>query len=94
VASGGNPGAGGEHRQRRDEHHRHHHARRRRKRQLVGSLRTLWLPHDAAWIAPCREDPDFLTASRWFDDQRYWQGRILELREQVALMDEAPLVVD
>jgi hypothetical protein len=50
------------------------------------------LPHDAAWIAPRREDPDFLTAFPWFDDQRYRQGRILGLREQVALMGEAPLV--
>ena len=27
----------------------------------------------------------------WFNTQRYWQDRILELREQVALMDEPPL---
>jgi hypothetical protein len=29
----------------------------------------------------------------WFGTQRYWQDRILELREQVALMDEPPLAV-
>jgi Ser/Thr protein kinase RdoA (MazF antagonist) len=27
----------------------------------------------------------------WFNTQRYWQDRILELREQIALMDEPPL---
>ena len=26
-----------------------------------------------------------------FDTQRYWQDRILELREQIAAMDEPPL---
>jgi hypothetical protein len=27
----------------------------------------------------------------WFNTVRYWQDRIIELREQVALMDEEPL---
>ena len=27
----------------------------------------------------------------WFNTQRYWQDRSLELREQIALMDEEPL---
>ena len=27
----------------------------------------------------------------WFNTQRYWQDRILELREQIALMEEEPL---
>ena len=36
-------------------------------------------------------DPAFPCAFPWFNTQRYWQDRILEMREQVALMDESPL---
>jgi Ser/Thr protein kinase RdoA (MazF antagonist) len=66
----------------------------RRELNLVEALRTLRLLHYAAWIAQRWEDPAFPAAFPWFGGQRYWQDRILELREQVALMDEAPLVVD
>jgi Ser/Thr protein kinase RdoA (MazF antagonist) len=66
----------------------------RRELHLVEALRTLRLLHYSAWIAQRWEDPAFPAAFPWFGGQRYWQDRILELREQVALMDEAPLVVD
>ena len=59
---------------------------------LVEALRTLRLMHYAAWIARRWDDPAFPAAFPWFNTQRYWQDRILELREQVAAMDEAPLV--
>jgi hypothetical protein len=36
--------------------------------------------------------PAFPAAFPWFNPQQYWQARILELREQIALMDEPPLV--
>ena len=36
-------------------------------------------------------DPAFPAAFPWFDTHRYWEERILELREQIALMDERPL---
>ncbi len=62
-----------------------------RELHLVEALRTLRLIHYAAWIARRWDDPAFPTAFPWFDTQRYWQDRILELREQIALMDEAPL---
>ena len=45
------------------------------------------------WLAQRWDDPAFLAAFPWFNTQRYWQDRILELREQVALMDEPPLAV-
>ena len=57
---------------------------------LVEALRTLRLLHYSAWIARRWEDPAFPAAFPWFNTQRYWQDRILELREQVALMDEPP----
>lgn len=58
---------------------------------LVEALRTLRLLHYSAWIAQRWDDPAFPVAFPWFNTQRYWQDRILELREQVALMDEPPL---
>jgi Ser/Thr protein kinase RdoA (MazF antagonist) len=58
---------------------------------LVEALRTLRLIHYAAWIARRWDDPAFTVAFPWFNTQRYWQDRILELREQIALMDEPPL---
>ena len=62
-----------------------------RELHLVEALRTLRLIHYAAWLAQRRDDPAFRQAFPWFNTQRYWQDRILELREQIALMDEPPL---
>ena len=63
----------------------------RRELCLVEALRTLRLIHYSAWIARRWHDPAFPAAFPWFNSQRYWQDRILELREQIALMDEEPL---
>ena len=62
-----------------------------RELHLVEALRTLRLMHYAAWLARRWDDPAFPVAFPWFNTQHYWQNRILELREQVALMDEPPL---
>ncbi|MFN3544650.1 MAG: serine/threonine protein kinase [Thiobacillus sp.] len=63
-----------------------------RELHLVEALRTLRLIHYAAWLARRWDDPAFPAAFPWFNTQQYWQARILELREQIALMDEPPLV--
>ncbi len=63
----------------------------RRELALIEPLRTLRLLHYSAWLARRWNDPAFPAAFPWFNTQRYWQDRILELREQVALMDEPPL---
>jgi Ser/Thr protein kinase RdoA (MazF antagonist) len=63
----------------------------RRELNLLEALRTLRLIHYSAWIARRWEDPAFPAAFPWFNTQRYWQDRILELREQIALMEEEPL---
>ncbi len=63
----------------------------RRELHLLEALRTLRLIHYSAWIAQRWEDPAFPAAFPWFGTQRYWQDRILELREQIALLDEPPL---
>lgn len=62
-----------------------------RELHLIEALRTLRLIHYAAWLAQRWDDPAFKQAFPWFNTQRYWQDRILELREQIALMDEPPL---
>ena len=63
-----------------------------RELQLFEALRTLRLLHYSAWIARRWDDPAFPAAFPWFGTTRYWQDRILELREQVAAMQEPPLV--
>ncbi|MGC2165490.1 MAG: serine/threonine protein kinase, partial [Gallionella sp.] len=63
-----------------------------RELHLIEALRTLRLIHYAAWIARRWHDPAFAVAFPWFNTQRYWQDRILELREQIALMEEEPPV--
>jgi Ser/Thr protein kinase RdoA (MazF antagonist) len=60
---------------------------------LIEALRTLRLIHYSAWLARRWNDPAFPAAFPWFNTQRYWQDRILELREQVAAMDEPALVL-
>ncbi len=64
----------------------------RRELHLVEALRTLRLVHYAAWIARRWNDPAFPAAFPWFDTPRFWEQKILELREQVAAMQEPPLV--
>jgi len=66
----------------------------RRELYLLEALRTLRLIHYSAWIARRWDDPAFPAAFPWFNTQRYWQDRILELREQIALMQEEPLRAD
>jgi Ser/Thr protein kinase RdoA (MazF antagonist) len=58
---------------------------------LLEALRSLRLLHYSAWLASRFGDPAFQQAFPWFGSERYWQERILELREQVALMQEPPL---
>lgn len=62
-----------------------------RELHLIEALRTLRLIHYSAWLARRWDDPAFPIAFPWFASQRYWEDRILELHEQLALMDEGPL---
>jgi len=63
-----------------------------RELHLVEALRTLRLIHYSAWLARRWDDPAFPIAFPFFGTPRYWQDRILELREQVAALSEPPLV--
>ena len=62
-----------------------------RELHLIEALRTLRLIHYSAWLGRRWDDPAFPAAFPWFTSTRYWQDRILELREQIALMEEQPL---
>ncbi len=60
---------------------------------LIEPLRTLRIMHHAAWLARRWHDPAFPQAFPWFNTERYWAEHILELKEQMAAMDEAPLTI-
>ncbi|MCU7905985.1 MAG: serine/threonine protein kinase [Candidatus Thiodiazotropha sp. (ex Epidulcina cf. delphinae)] len=59
---------------------------------LLEALRSLRLIHFAGWLARRWDDPAFPQAFPWFDTIRFWEEHILTLREQLARMDEPPLV--
>ena len=65
----------------------------RRELHLVEALRTLRMINFSAWLARRWDDPAFPQAFPWFEEARYWESHILELREQAAALDEPPLVV-
>lgn len=58
---------------------------------LIESLRTLRLMHYSAWLARRWTDPAFPQSFPWFNTERYWAEHILELREQLAALDEPAL---
>jgi Ser/Thr protein kinase RdoA (MazF antagonist) len=60
---------------------------------LIEALRTLRLMHYSAWLARRWDDPAFPHSFPWFNTPRYWSSHILELREQMAALDEPPLVI-
>lgn len=62
-----------------------------RELALIESLRTLRIMHYSAWLARRWEDPAFPRSFPWFNTERYWAEHILELREQMAALDEPPL---
>ena len=64
-----------------------------RELHLLEALRTLRLLHHSAWLARRWEDPAFPAAFPWFATNRYWEERILELREQIARMQEPGLIL-
>ncbi|WP_432472714.1 serine/threonine protein kinase [Amphritea sp. HPY] len=64
-----------------------------RELQLAETLRTLRMMNYAAWIARRWEDPAFPHNFPWFNTVRYWSEHILELREQLAALQEPPLQI-
>jgi Ser/Thr protein kinase RdoA (MazF antagonist) len=64
-----------------------------RELMLIEPLRSLRMIHYAAWLASRWDDPAFPVAFPWFGTQRYWQEQVLQLREQLAVLDEPFLKV-
>lgn len=60
---------------------------------LIEALRTLRIMHYAGWLARRWEDPAFPHSFPWFNTERYWAEHILELREQLAALQEPALEV-
>jgi Ser/Thr protein kinase RdoA (MazF antagonist) len=60
---------------------------------LIEALRTLRIMHYSAWLARRWSDPAFPRHFPWFNTERYWGEHILELREQLAALQEPPLVI-
>lgn len=58
---------------------------------LVEPLRTLRIMHYAGWLARRYDDPAFPRAFPWFREPKYWEQHVLDLREQLAAMEEPPL---
>jgi len=63
----------------------------RREVGLIESLRTLRMIHYSAWLARRWSDPAFPQAFPWFEEPRYWENHVLQLREQQAAIAEGPL---
>jgi Ser/Thr protein kinase RdoA (MazF antagonist) len=62
-----------------------------RELRLVEPLRALRILHHSAWLARRWADPLFPVTFPWFNTPRYWNEHILELREQLATLDDPPL---
>ncbi len=59
--------------------------------RLIEALRTLRILHYSAWLARRWEDPAFPHHFPWFNTVNYWGEHILQLREQMAALNELPL---
>ncbi len=62
-----------------------------RELHLIEALRSMRLMHYAAWLARRWQDPAFPQAFPWFNTERYWSEHVLELREQLAALEEESL---
>jgi Ser/Thr protein kinase RdoA (MazF antagonist) len=59
---------------------------------LIEPLRALRMLHHAAWVVGRWADPAFPRAFPWAAEPRYWEGYLLDLLEQIAAIDEPPLL--
>ena len=55
-------------------------------------LRTLRIIQHSAWIARRWDDPAFPVAFPSFESPSYWSQQTTLLREQIAAMEDEPLV--
>jgi Ser/Thr protein kinase RdoA (MazF antagonist) len=62
-----------------------------REVRLIEPLRALRMLHHAAWVSHRWLDPAFPRAFPWLGEQRYWEGYLGDLREQLETIDDPPL---
>ena len=60
---------------------------------LIETLRTWRIMHYAAWLGRRWQDPAFPHSFPWYNSERFWAEHILELREQLAAINEPPLAL-
>jgi Ser/Thr protein kinase RdoA (MazF antagonist) len=58
---------------------------------LIEPLRAMRMVHYMAWLSQRWADPAFPQAFPWFAEDKYWEGQILALKEQLAELNEAPI---
>jgi Ser/Thr protein kinase RdoA (MazF antagonist) len=63
-----------------------------RELRLIEPLRSLRMLHHAGWVCQRWPDPAFPRAFPWFGEPRYWERYIGDLREQLAAIDEPPIL--
>ena len=59
---------------------------------LIEPLRTLRIMHYAGWLARRWDDPAFPRSFPWFEEPKYWEQHVLNLREQIAAMQDDTLL--
>ncbi len=60
---------------------------------LIESLRSMRIIHYAGWLAKRWADPAFPRAFPWFNTEQFWGEHILQLKEQLAILQEPPLQI-
>ncbi len=60
--------------------------------RLIEALRGTRMLNHAAWVAQRWSDPAFPRAFPWFGEPRHWERHIDELREQLAALEDPPLL--
>lgn len=59
--------------------------------RLSEPLRTLRMIRHAAWIGQRYEEPAFQRAFPYYNQRRYWEGFLLEIKEQIGLLADLSL---
>ncbi|MGB0865866.1 MAG: serine/threonine protein kinase [Granulosicoccaceae bacterium] len=60
----------------------------RRELALIEPLRSLRVLHYAGWLSKRWDDPAFPAAFPWLAEARFWDQHVLDLREQLAALQE------
>ena len=60
---------------------------------LIEALRSMRIIHYAGWLARRWNDPAFPKAFPWFNTETFWGEHILQLKEQLAALQNPPLQI-